>query len=33
LEEEKKMSVERNVGENGNKSLDLMRKLTDYLGN
>ena len=32
LEEEKKMSVERQVGETGNKSLDLMRKLSDYLG-
>ena len=32
LEEEKKMSVERNVGASGNKSLDLMRKLSDYLG-
>ena len=32
LEEEKKMSVERKVGETGNKSLDLMRKLSDYLG-
>ena len=31
LEEEKKMAVERNVGESGNKSLDLMRKLNDYL--
>jgi len=32
IEEEKKMSVERNVGQSGNKSLDLMKKLTDYLG-
>ena len=32
LDEEKKMSVERNVGQSGNKSLDLMRKLSDYLG-
>ena len=32
LEEEKKMSIERQVGETGNKSLDLMRKLSDYLG-
>jgi hypothetical protein len=32
LEEEKKMSVERHVGETGNKSLDLMKKLNDYLG-
>jgi hypothetical protein len=31
LDEEKKMSVERNVGESGNKSLDLMKRLTDYL--
>jgi hypothetical protein len=26
------MSIERQVGETGNKSLDLMRKLSDYLG-
>jgi hypothetical protein len=32
IEEERKMSVERNVGQSGNKSLDLMKKLTDYLG-
>ena len=32
LDEEKKMSVERNVGESGNKSLDLMKRLSDYLG-
>ena len=32
LEEEKKMSIERNVGASGNKSLDLMKKLSDYLG-
>ena len=32
LEEEKKMSVERHVGNSGNKSLDLMKKLNDYLG-
>ena len=32
LDEEKKMSVERNVGETGNKSLDLMKRLSDYLG-
>jgi hypothetical protein len=32
LDEEKKMSVERHVGESGNKSLDLMKKLNDYLG-
>jgi hypothetical protein len=31
LEEEKKMRVERSVGDSGNKSLDLMRKLSDYL--
>jgi hypothetical protein len=28
LEEEKKMSIERNVGDSGNKSLDLMKKLS-----
>ena len=32
LEEDKKMSVERHVGDSGNKSLDLMKKLNDYLG-
>jgi hypothetical protein len=32
LEEEKKMQVQRQVGDSGNKSLDLMRKLSDYLG-
>ena len=32
LEEEKKMKIERQVGESGNKSLDLMKKLNDYLG-
>ena len=32
LDEEKKIAVERNVGASGNKSLDLMRKLSDYLG-
>ena len=32
LEEEKKMQVQRQVGDNGNISLDLMRKLSDYLG-
>jgi len=32
LDEEKKMSVERHVGDSGNKSLDLMKKLNDYLG-
>jgi len=32
LEEDKKMAVERNVGDSGNKSLDLMKRLSDYLG-
>jgi hypothetical protein len=32
IEEEKKMRVEREVGQSGNKSLDLMKKLNDYLG-
>ena len=32
LDEEKRMSVERNIGQVGNKSLDLMKKLSDYLG-
>jgi hypothetical protein len=32
LDDDKKMSVERNVGESGNKSLDLMKRLNDYLG-
>jgi hypothetical protein len=32
IEEEKKMSVERHIGDSGNKSLDLMKKLNDYLG-
>lgn len=32
LEEEKKMRAEREVGPNANKSLDLMKKLSDYLG-
>lgn len=32
LEEEKRMKVEREVGQKGNKSLDLMNKLNDYLG-
>jgi hypothetical protein len=32
LEEEKRMTVERNVGESGNKSLDLMKRLSDYFG-
>ena len=31
LDEERQMSVERNVGGTGNKSLDLMRRLSDYL--
>ena len=31
LEEEKKMTVDRHVGESGNKSLDLMKRLSDYL--
>ena len=32
LEEDKRMALERNVGESGNKSLDLMKRLSDYLG-
>jgi hypothetical protein len=32
LDDDKKMSVERNVGQTGNKSLDLMKRLNDYLG-
>jgi hypothetical protein len=32
LDEEKQMRIERQVGESGNKSLDLMKKLSDYLG-
>jgi hypothetical protein len=32
LEEEKKIEIERKVGGSGNKSLDLMKKLNDYLG-
>jgi len=32
LEEENKIKVERELGETGNKSLDLMKKLDDYLG-
>jgi len=32
LEEENRARVERQVGENGNKSLDLMKRLSDYLG-
>jgi len=31
LEEEKKMNVERTIGPSGNKTLDLMKKLNDYL--
>jgi len=31
LEEEKRMSAERNIDEIGNKSLDLMKKLSNYL--
>ena len=31
LDEEKKMSIERNVGDSGNRSLDLMKKLSHYL--
>ena len=32
LDEEKRMRLERTVGESGNKSLDLMKRLSDYLG-
>ena len=32
LEEDRKIAVERNVGESGAKSLDLMKRLSDYLG-
>jgi hypothetical protein len=32
LEEEKSMRAEREVGPSANKSLDLMKKLSDYLG-
>ena len=32
LEEDRKIAVERNVGESGSKSLDLMKRLSDYLG-
>jgi len=32
LEEERKMRTEREVGPSANKSLDLMKKLSDYLG-
>jgi hypothetical protein len=31
LEEDKKIAVERNIGGSGNKSLDLMKRLSDYL--
>jgi len=31
LEEEKKTNIERHIGDSGNKSLDLMKKLNDYL--
>ena len=31
LDEEKQRQVERHVGDSGNASLDLMRRLTDYL--
>ena len=31
LEEEKKITVDRHVRESGNKSLDLMKRLSDYL--
>ena len=31
LEEDKKMSIERNIGDSGNKSLDLMKRLSHYL--
>ena len=31
LEEDKRMAIERNIGESGNKSLDLMKRLSDYL--
>jgi hypothetical protein len=31
LEEDKKIAVERNIGDSGNKSLDLMKRLSDYL--
>ncbi len=30
LEDDRKMAVERNVGSNGNKTLDLMKKLSKY---
>ena len=31
LDEDKKITVDRHVGESGNKSLDLMKRLSDYL--
>jgi hypothetical protein len=31
LEEDKRIAVERNIGDTGNKSLDLMKRLSDYL--
>ena len=31
LDEDKKMNAERHVGESGSKSLDLMKRLSDYL--
>jgi hypothetical protein len=31
IEDEKKMKIEREVGESGNKSLDLMKRLSTYL--
>jgi hypothetical protein len=33
LEHEKEMKMQREMKESGNKSLDLMKRLTDYLGN
>ncbi len=32
IEEENKIKIEREIGDTGNKSLDLMKKLNDYLG-
>jgi hypothetical protein len=32
LEDDKKMKIEREIGKQGNKSLDLMKRLSDYLG-
>jgi hypothetical protein len=31
LEEDKRIAIERNIGESGNKSLDLMKRLSHYL--